>query len=204
MLAFLLIALIRPHVAIVLFAAFLISFFWKGKVSTRMKWNLAAVSALASVVLYFTLKKIAKFTNDPWHRITHIYDYHIIALRKTNSYVPLDQYPLPYKLFAFYFRPLPFERSGLLYKIWSLENLLQLLLSLLTVYLLIKNRKKIKINFLSLFSLIYILFLALKYVYAYANYGLIARTKIMAMPFICVLIVQVFSAFKMNSLEDRS
>lgn len=191
--SFVFIALIRPHVTIVLFLAFLLAYFWKGDLSKKSKWLLLGVATIASIPLYFILKKIAKIKDNAWDRILHIYDYHIIALRKTNSYVPLDEYPLPYKLFTFYFRPLPFEKTGLLYQIWCVENIILLLITLGLLSFVVVNIKKLKWDFFFIFATFTIVLLGIMYVYAYANYGLIARTKIMAMPFFYILVVKIIA-----------
>lgn len=197
-LAFSLIAIIRPHVAVILFVSLLIALFWKGDLTRKMKWYLLGISTLASIPLYFVLKKIARIKDNPWERILHIYDYHIRDMKATNSYVSLDEYYLPYKIFTFYYRPLPFEKTGLLYQIWSLENFILLLLSLITLLVVIKYRKIIKWNFFQIFAIFVLLLLSVMYVYAYANYGLIARTKIMAMPFLYIFILQIWIQLKAN------
>lgn len=189
--AFLIIALIRPHVAVILLISLLIACFWKGGLSGKAKFYLGGIASLCFAVLYLILRKIAFIGSHPWDRILHIYRYHIKGLKKTDAYVPLDEYSLPYKLFTFYFRPLPFEKIGWLYQIWSFENLILLLVTLALFYVMGTNLKKIKWDFYEIFTIFAVFLMALMYVYAYANYGLIARTKIMTMPFIYIFIVKM-------------
>lgn len=192
-LSFLLIALIRPHVAFVLLVALMIAYMWKGNLNRKEKMGVGVISSFCFLGIYFILKKIAVIRTNPWKRIIYIYDYHIKGLKKTDAYVPLDQYSLPYKIFTFYYRPLPFEKSGWFYQIWSFENLILLLGSGGVVYMVVRNFKKIKWGFYEIFAILVIAFLAVMYVYAYANYGLIARTKIMATPFLYLLMVKIFA-----------
>lgn len=189
--SFLVIALIRPHVAVILLISLLIACFWKGGLSGKAKFYLGGIASLCFAGLYLILRKIAFIGNHPWDRILHIYRYHIKGLKKTDAYVPLDEYSLPYKLFTFYFRPLPFEKIGWLYQIWSFENLILLLVTLALFYVMGTNLKKIKWDFYEIFTIFAVFLMALMYVYAYANYGLIARTKIMTMPFIYIFIVKM-------------
>lgn len=192
-LAFLIVAIIRPHVAIVLLVSFVIAYFWKGKLTWKNKAYFGAISTMSFLGIYYLLKKIAFIAGNPFERIAHIYDYHIKGLKKTTAYVPLDEYSLPYKIFTFYYRPLPLERSGIFYEIWSLENLTLLLLCIIVFFIIVKNFKATKCGIFDIFAIFAVLLLAFMYVYGYANYGLIARTKIMAMPFIYVLMVKILS-----------
>lgn len=191
LLSFLLIALIRPHVAVVLLGAFLIAFIWTGNLTRKNLIKFGLITTIGFTGLYWLIKKIAFVTTNPFERILHVYQYHIKGLKKTAAYVPLDDYSLPYKIFTFYFRPLPFEKTGWLYQIWSLENLILLLLSGSALYVVLKNLKKMKWEVSEIFTIFAILLLAIMYVFAYANYGLIARTKIMAMPFLYILLVKI-------------
>ena len=191
--SFLLIALIRPHVAFILLISLLLALFWKGGLSLKAKGWLSGFAAFCLLGLYLVLKKIAFMGPHPWERILHLYDVHIKVLRLRDAYVPLDRYPLPYKLFTFYYRPLPFEKTGWLYKIWSFENFILLMLSCALLYVMVRNFKRIKWDLFEIFTIFALVLMATMYVYAYANYGLIARTKIMVMPFFYVLMVRGFS-----------
>lgn len=192
-LAFLIVAIIRPHVAVVLLVSFVIAYFWKGKLTWKNKAYFGAISIMGFLGIYFLLKKIVFVAGNPFESIAHIYDYHIKGLKKTTAYVPLDEYSLPYKIFTFYYRPLPFEKSGLFYEVWSLENLILLLLSIAVLYIIAKNFMAIKWDLYLIFAIFALFLLAFMYVYGYANYGLIARTKIMAMPLLYLLMVKILS-----------
>src|SRR5690606_2302133 len=121
---------------------------------------------------------------------------YIRHMRKTDAYVPLDEYGLPYKMFTFYFRPLPFEKEGWMYGVISLENTVLLGLSCAALGLTLFNLRKIHFKLRETFSVLYLLAFAGMYVYAYANYGIISRTKILVYPFIFILILQAFKLRK--------
>ncbi len=191
--AFLVLAIIRPHVAIVIFAAFIIALLWKGKRSPMQSGAVVLGSLLGFFGLYLLLKKVAMLPAHPIEKIIRLYNVHIQVLRNTQAYVPLDQYPLPYKIFTFYFRPLPFEKSGVWYWCWSLENAVLLSIVVVTVFLSIRSFKKVTFDFYAVFAVFVLLLFAVLYVYAYANYGLIARTKIMVMPFLYLLLLRILN-----------
>lgn len=192
-LSFLLVAVIRPHVATILFISFMMAYFWKGNLTWKNKIAFGGLSAVALAGLYLIVKKIAYISNNPWERLAHVYDYHIKVLKTTSAYVPLDEYSLPYKIFTFYFRPLPFEKEGILYLLQGTENMMVLGLTAYLFFVMITKFWSIKWDFYYIFTIFVVILMAIMYVYAYANFGLIARTKIMIMPFIYVFIVKILT-----------
>ncbi len=180
-LSWLAVAWIRPHVAAVLLAAVLLSLLWSARHHRQRLWLWAAIPA-ATAICYLLLKKVARLGNDPWARLQRYYEVHIRVLKQTRSYVPLDEYSLPSKMFTFYFRPLPFEKMGWVYHLWSFENALLLILSGVAVFMFFRHRRWRPLQPFTVFAGAFLFLFALMYVYGYANYGLIARTKVMAMP----------------------
>lgn len=191
-LALLAIGLIRPHVGFVFLAAYLSTLLLCGDFSKRMKLYLLAVFVLLSAVFTFILINLQDFSGGI-QRVKQKYEVHIAHFQKTDAYVPLDQYSLPYKIFTFYFRPLPFEKKGIFYQVLSAENLVILLFFGWSSYLIFRYFKKMKFKIRVVFPLMLLLLFALMYVYAYANYGIIMRTRIMVTPVIYLLLVYVFS-----------
>lgn len=191
LLSVLVVVVIRPHVAAVLLLSLLAAVLWDRVVPVRIKWQAAAFSVMAASMVYGILGVVARSRGSLWERILRLYHVHITKLRATDAHVPLDEYPLPCKLFTFYFRPLPFEKSGFLYRVWSLDNCFLLVISLATTYFFIRNFRKLQQDAALMFCTVFLLALALMYVYAYANWGLIARTKIMAVPMFCLVCTAV-------------
>ncbi len=180
-LSWLAVAWIRPHVAAVLLAAVLLSLLCTTRNHRQRLWLWAAIPA-AAALCYLLLRKVARLGTDPWSRLQRYYEVDIRVLKNTRSYVPLDEYSLPTKIFTFYFRPLPFEKSGWVYHLWSFENTLLLLLSGLAVFMFFRHRRRKPLQPFTVFACVFLFLFTLMYVYGYANYGLIARTKVMAMP----------------------
>lgn len=186
------VALIRPHVAFIILLSYLISLMITEKFSLKVKIWVGASFLMITAFFTILLTQLQDFSGGI-SRVIQKYEAHIRFFKKTDAYVPLDEYYLPYKLFTFYFRPLPFEKTGLFYHILSIENTILLLLSSVGLFYGIKHFKHLRKSRLVVFSFLFILLLGIMYVYAYANYGIIMRTKIMAVPFFFLLIIEILS-----------
>ena len=184
------IAVIRPHVAFVLVLSYVLSLLLTEKMTKNTKLFLISGFLVSTGIFTFLLTQLHQFTKS-FERIIQLYKAHIRVFKKTDGYVPLDEYALPYKIFTFYFRPLPLEKEGLFYHVISIENFLLLMIFGVTTYFSIKYFRSLKKRMLFVFPIVFLLFFALMYVYAYANYGIIMRTKIMAIPFLYVLFLTV-------------
>lgn len=185
------VTLIRPHVAFVLVLSAVIAAFLVFRLSTRKIFLLGGGFIAVTGLLALVLVQLQDFSGG-FERIIKKYETHIAHFKNTAGYVPLDEYTFPYKIFTFYFRPLPLEKEGIFYHAISLENMVLFLLCGVTLFYSLKYFKSLKTNFLFVFSVTFLLLLASMYVYAYANYGLIMRTKMMALPFIYVYLLEVF------------
>lgn len=186
------IGLIRPHIALLMLLSYGLSLLLTEHFSEKRKWQIAAGSGPGIVVFGFLLTRIQDFSGGV-ERIIQKYEAHIRVFRHTDAYVPLDQYPLPLKLFTFYFRPLPFEKPGLWYAVIGLENLMLLLLSAVAMYIFFRSFQTLRRRMLVVFPLVLMLFLGIVFGFAYANYGILMRTKIMVAPFLYLMIMEVFA-----------
>lgn len=190
-LSLLIIAVIRPHVAFIILLSYVLSLLITEGFSLKIKVKIGVSFLLITAFFAILLRQIQDFSGGI-PRVIQKFEAHIRHFKKTDAYVPLDEYYLPYKLFTFYFRPLPFEKTELFYQIISFENTIVLLLSSAGIFYGIKYFKPLLKNKLVVFSFLFIVLMALMYVYAYANYGIIMRTKIMAAPFFFILLIKIF------------
>jgi len=193
----LLTALVRPHIAFVLFLSYVLALLFTFPLSRKRKATLLGGLGLMTLLFTWLLTSIQDFSGG-FQRVVQKYEAHIRYFKKTDSYVPLDQYPLPYKFFTFWFRPLPFEKEGWLYGVISMENTFFLILSLFAAYYSVKYFSILKKRILFVFPVIMIFIFTLMYVYAYANFGIILRTKVMAAPFLYFLILEIGSVHFSN------
>lgn len=185
------VAVIRPHVAFVLALSYVLALLFTLPLSLKRKAVLLGVLALMTGLFTWLLAGLQDFSGG-FQRVLQKYEAHISYFKTTDGYVPLDRYPLPYKFFTFWFRPLPFEKEGWLYGVISIENTVLPVLSLFAAFYSVKYLSILKKQMLFVFPVIMLFIFTLMYVYAYANYGIIMRTRVMGMPFFAVLLVEVF------------
>lgn len=196
LLLFIALVLIRPHIGAVVLAALVFALVFTAKIGVKNKVFLTIGALLLMSGVAWILKGILRGNYPLFYNIERYYRAHIKVLKHTEAYVPLDQYWLPHKIFTFWFRPLPFEKSGLLYTVLSIENTVLLLISAFAVYFAIRNFRKVIADQRVIFCGLFILFFSVMYVYGYANYGLIMRTRIMGFPFVAVLLMVALSSFR--------
>ena len=198
-LSFFFIAWIRPHVAFVFFIAYGIALIWKGEFSLRIKAGIGAVSVLGIGILYFLLGKITRSQIPLTQKIENLYAAHNFKLKGTSGYVPLEEYSYPYKMFTFYFRPFPMEKTNLYSQIIGLENLVFFILFLSILYVGIRKFKTINWNVFHLFSVLVLIFYGSMFAYGYANFGMIIRAKALVFPIILVFSISILSQWKSQS-----
>lgn len=189
--AFLLLLLIRPHIALLLFFSLLVILLFQKKYSVKRKLVFLIPSiTLLSVLLYmvFQLTLIKYFS---WSRILYSNHYSVLSFRNSRSYVPMLDYTVWYKFFSFNFRPLFFDSNSIWAFFASLENCTILILHLLTLLVLLLYYKKIIFPEWAKVVLLFSLVFSLVYIQRYANLGIFMRTKIMFQPFLIVVFVSI-------------
>jgi hypothetical protein len=120
-------------------------------------------------------------------------------LGKSGSGVAMSSYPLPLKLFTFWFRPLFFDAPGILGLITSVENLIYLLLFF---KILKKDFIKfiIKSNIIVKMSLVVFLLSSFAMTFVMSNLGIIMRQKSMVMYFAFFVIYFYLAQKKYNKI----
>ena len=126
-------------------------------------------------------------TDDIVSEFESFSDVRANELAKSDSGVDMASYPLPLKLFTFWFRPLFFDAPGLLGLIVSVENLIYLLLFIKILKKdFIKFIKKSPILVKTSLTVFFLSSLALTFVMS--NLGIIMRQKSMVMYFLFFVI----------------
>ncbi|SDS79414.1 hypothetical protein SAMN04487764_3077 [Gillisia sp. Hel1_33_143] len=121
------------------------------------------------------------------------------SLGNSGSGVDMSSYPLPLKLFTFWFRPLFFDAPGLLGLITSVENLIYLLLF-------IKILKKDFISFIKSSTVVVKMSLVVFFLSSFAmtfimsNLGIIMRQKSMVMYFLFFVIYYYLAQKKYDKI----
>ncbi|MCF4102664.1 hypothetical protein L1I30_13385 [Gillisia sp. M10.2A] len=121
------------------------------------------------------------------------------SLSKSGSGVDMSSYPLPLKLFTFWFRPLFFDAPGILGLITSVENLLYLLLFIKILkrdfITFIKNSKVVV-----KMSLVVFLLSSFAMTFIMSNLGIIMRQKSMVMYFLFFVIYYYLAQKKYDKI----
>ncbi len=123
-------------------------------------------------------------------------------LAKSGSGVDMANYPLPVKLFTFWFRPLFFDAPGILGLIVSVENLIYLLLFFKIVKKdFIKFLKKSPITVKMSLTTFFLASIAMAFVMS--NLGIIMRQKSMVMYFLFFVIYYYLAQQKYDKIVKK-
>lgn len=189
---FILISIVRPHLALTFLLVFIITMFIAKSFSGKIKFLILSFCLLFLCLEVILIYQLQDFSGGIM-RIIHKYEAHIEYFKKTSGYVPLDQYSIFYKFFTFYFRPLLYDTGDILYKIVSVENTIWLTLSFIGTYGFLKFYRILIKDTMFVFSMSFLFMMGTMYVFAYANFGIILRTKLIATPFFYIIIMKTLS-----------
>jgi hypothetical protein len=181
-----LLIMIRPHVALFLLLAGVPVYILYSKTTLKIKLVMTTALLLLGSGLLYAVLQLTNIKRLDWDRIQRFNNFSLKSFADSGSYVPMDTYNLPERLFAFYFRPLPFEAQNGLQLAAAVENVIYLVLHVVLILLLLKNRRNIslkKIPSWVYFTGLFMLVCGAFYIFRYANFGIFMRTKIMYAPF---------------------
>lgn len=193
---------VRPHLGAILIGSFGISYVFLSGKTYQWKMKLAGILLSFAIASYFLLEKITHAKEGLFLKISNLYAAHNEKLKSTSAYVPMDKYGYPYKLFTIFFRPLPFEKSGILYTIVSLENTIILAIFGVFVFRFIRSFTSIIRKEMLIFLLLFCLIYGTLFSYGYANFGLLSRTKSLLMPFGLMAIIIVFQNITQKNIDS--
>ena len=179
----LLILIIRPHVALMLLLSWVLVFSFNKKISFQKRLFFTTICCLLLVVLLYIVFQMTHIRYWDWQRITYFNEYSIQSFRYSGSYVTMLDYNWFYKMFSFYFRPLFYDANSILSLFASLENIFVLIIHSISLYFIIRFRKKISYPEWLKWILVFTLICGILYVQRYANLGIFMRTKMMFQPF---------------------
>ena len=192
-LGWLLLMAIRPHVAMFLLLAVLITAVCSsGKWSYRkIGWMLAGLLGCFSLYI-LTLKLLNRNPFDIQY-ILERNDASLIAFRRANSYVPMIDYNIVERFFALNFRPLFWDADSFLSLILSVENGLVLLLLSGALLACIRDFRTITTDSFTKLSIGFFLISSFFFIQRYSCLGIFARTKIMYMPFVLIAAIRIIN-----------
>ncbi|MFD0975742.1 hypothetical protein [Salinimicrobium gaetbulicola] len=185
-----LIYFIRPHVFLFVAVGTILGYLTgREQISLSRKLMITSVMIIGLVLAKDTILQMAGLdgSGDIIQEFENFSETRSSELSKSTSGVDMASYPLPLKLFTFWFRPLFFDAPGFLGIIVSFENLIYLLLFF-------KILKKDFISFIrkspiSVKMSLTVFFLSsLALTFVMANLGIIMRQKSMVMYFLFFVI----------------
>jgi len=189
-----LLILIRPHVALFMLLAIVITYIIKDKKMNLRKSLVIVVCGLLCVCLYvLTLQLLNRNPLD----IAYILERNnasLIAFQRAGSYVPMIDYNMAERLFALNFRPLFFDSHSVYGLILSIENLLTILLFIYILFLLIKSYRFLKLDSFARVSILFFVISSLFFIQRYSCLGIFVRTKVMYMPFVVIVAIQLINS----------
>jgi hypothetical protein len=195
---------VRPHIFMVLCIGILLGLFTgRQKVPFYQKLLVLAGSAAALAFLY---NDILAFVNLDSENLVESFDqfssHRATELAKSTSGVDISQYPLVFKLFTFWFRPLFFDAPGPIGIIVSFENLFYILLA---AQLFKSDIIRFFISSTALVKTSIIIFLCTSFALSgtLGNLGIIIRQKSMVMYFFLFVILAFLDYRKGLRLERQ-
>lgn len=185
-----LIYFIRPHVFLFVALGTVLGYFTgKGKVSFGRKFLVTLTMIVGLILAKDSILAIAGLdgSEEIVEEFEEFSQNRAVELSKSGSGVSMASYPLPLKLFTFWFRPLFFDAPGLLGLIVSVENLIYLLLFFKIFrkgFIKFIRKSPISVKM----SLTVFFFSSLAMTFVMSNLGIIMRQKSMVMYFLFFVI----------------
>ena len=190
-LGWLLLMAIRPHVAMFLLLAIVISLLFSSGKLTIKKVRMIIFGMAGSFIMYILTLKLLNRNPFDIQYILERNDASLIAFRRANSYVPMIDYNIVERFFALNFRPLFWDADSFLSLILSVENGLVLLLLSGALLACIRHFRTISIDSFAKLSMAFFLISSCFFIQRYACLGIFVRTKMMYMPFLLVAALKI-------------
>ena len=203
-LGWILLILIRPHVAMFLLLAISFALIINDKGFSRQKILIVFSTLLLSLGLYLmTMQLLNRNPLDIAH-ILERNDASLIAFQRAESYVPMINYNVFERFFALNFRPLFVDSVSLYSFILSVENLFILILIFSSVLIYIYRFKEIRLDFFAKIALLFLIISSLFFIQRYSCLGIFVRTKVMYMPFVLIVAAKVIISSKSFNNSSRN
>lgn len=198
----LLLAVIRPHIALLLLFSIVLVYFFSNRITMKKRLLILIVSSGVFSVLFYMFLQLSKIKTLDFDRIKRFNEFSLLSFKNSGSYVPIIEYSYPYKVFTFYFRPLINEIPTFYGTILSAENSVVLLLHLVALIVLILNWKRICFQSVMKIIVVFALISGILIVQRYSGLGIFARTKIMMQPFVCLVLLWILTFRKIAPTNE--
>ena len=178
--------LTRPYIGVVLVFALFISLILKKSLPLTYKlFLIICILTSMQIILNLLFLKLGELVfNASVSEFGDIVSSFANDTNTGNTSIDISSYSFPMKIFSYLFRPLLFEANNLFTFLMSIENMIVFLVLLYPLLLSIRNLKfrKLELNFLKVFLIIFILGTLIPYAYVTSNLGLAYRHKLTLLP----------------------
>jgi len=186
-------SIIRPHIALMLLFSIFLCFLLFGKWQWKTKLIASAVAMAVFSGLFYMFLQLSEIKRLDFDRIRRFNEFSLLSFKDSGTYVPIIEYPYPYKLFTFYFRPLFNEIPSFYGLVLGLENSLILVLHLVAFVLFLRHYREVVFPLVFKAVLLFSVISGLLIVQRYSGFGIFARTKIMIQPFVMVVLLWIIA-----------
>lgn len=195
---------VRPHIFFVMAFAILSGLVTaREKIPVLHKLVLLAGVAAAILILYDDVLAFTSLDSDNiFGSFDELASHRSVELAKAGSGIDVSSYPLPLKLFTFWYRPLFFDAPGPIGIIVSFENLLYLLLSARLFN--VKIFAFFRVSMVMVKSgMVAFLATSLALSGTLSNLGIIIRQKSMVMYFLLLVILAFLDYLKAKEMKQQ-
>lgn len=201
---FLIVLLVRPHIAIFILVAVGFSIFWGKDIPLRWRTALTiVVVTVCFVILPFVLNYIGLASTNP-ESLDEYFEKRQSYYSEGGSNVDISGYPFPLKFLTFLYRPFFFDTTSTLGLAVSVENLILLLFSIvLFSNLFLRLYQQHPNKFFLRFNIFYFLLTTSLLSLTTTNLGLAIRQKIMILPSLIILTLTTYAVKRYILLERR-
>lgn len=191
-----LLILIRPHVAMFLLLAVSFSFLVRDKGFSMKKVMIIITTFIFSLGLYLMTMYLLHRNPFDLQLILERNDASLIAFRRADSYIPMIDYNMFERFFALNFRPLFFDSESLYSFVLSVENFFVIIILFLALARYSLNFRLIKVDIFGKIACSFFVISSLFFIQRYSCLGIFVRTKIMYMPFLLIAALQIITQIK--------
>ncbi|MDP8079227.1 hypothetical protein [Phocoenobacter skyensis] len=180
--------LVRPHVAMIMLVAMMLSVMVYSKTKFYIKFSFVAIGlVVAFVAIPFAIQYVGIQGDISYSRVIEYIQYRQTLNQQGGSSLNISSISLPMQLITYVLRPFPFEAHNSFALFTSLENVFLLLIFIKGIALFLKKSKStIRYNYVYMLSFSIVSWVLLAT--TTANLGLASRQKWMFVPVICFLI----------------
>lgn len=195
LIAFLVMFMVRPHIAFIMLVSFIVFFISKSKAHVITKALTLPIVISGSVIALQFVQQYVGLDDASLDSLDSYVDKRQSYNLGGGSSLDIASMSYPMQMLTYVFRPLPFEAHSVVALVTSIENTILLLLF---IYITLKSKFNFRpfINDKNLWLFIYVFLTCTILAITTANLGIATRQKWMFMPVLIYLLIYAFYDYK--------